>query len=281
MKVFYSPYTLTPLKAVNRLSQGDKAHGVFVKAVLKNTTLFADYFPHMTLGDRTVDEFLTDFKFQTDEYDKKVLDRLFKDETFQRLKTRTFFNHKLWAGIGELDSPVIKYKIMSLEDRNFIYALEKNVRVRLDANGLFDNETFKAFKKDIPEKYLDLIDYIEDPMQDPDWTGIEMKTARDFVAGSPADFYIYKPSCEFRPQQINVIYSSYLSSEFGKWQSYGELCLEGDLRLTHGIVTKGFYQEETNLFDGTYGTCFLPNHDAVRGLYQDLSDKNWKLLCSI
>jgi hypothetical protein len=283
MKVFYSPYRLTPLKIVNRLSSKDEKRGVFLKGTLNNEVMFADYFPHLPLGDREVDDFLQGFKFQEEEeeYDRKVLELLLKDQKFQRMKAKTFFNHQLWEGIGEIASPVVKYKIKTLNDLSFLYPLKNGIRVRLDANGLFDRESFRAFLDNIPVELRELIDYIEDPIQDTVWKEMGLPTARDFIEGNPSDFVIYKPNCEFKPPGKKVIYSSYLGADFGKWHSYAELCFEGDLSLTHGIVTEGFYQEERSIFQGSYKTCFLPDHQAVRSLYQDLAQREWKSLCSI
>ena len=61
MKVLYSLYNLTPKKKANRLSSMAKVQGVLLKGLLKDKVLFADYFPHTALGDRTVEEFLPEF----------------------------------------------------------------------------------------------------------------------------------------------------------------------------------------------------------------------------
>jgi hypothetical protein len=56
---------------------------------------------------------------------------------------------------------------------------------------------------------------------------------------------------------------------------------EGDLTLTHGIMTKGFFAEEKSLFKGTYQSGFTINQPVVQRLYTDLSDVGWKTLCTI
>lgn len=282
MKVFYSLYTLTPLKRANRLSSLDKKQGVLLKGVLGNKVTFADYFPHIPLGDRSVEQFLSEFKFQNEEYDKKVFDLLLRDYDFQNLKAKKFYNHQLWTGKEPLEAKTVKYKMLCLEDRNFLSCFEKGTRVRLDANALFNKSQFETFLKDIPSKYHSLFDYVEDPLSNKDWKGLIVPTARDFIEGDPFDFYIYKPNCEFRPTtEAKIIYSAYLGNNLGNWHAYCELATTADLSLIHGIIGQGFYEEEVNFLEGSYFNGFTPNNTIVRSIYQDASNLNWKSLCSI
>lgn len=283
MKISYSTYILHPKKKANRLSSLEQKPGVWIKGEIKNKVLFADYFPHLPLGDRTVDQFLQEFKFQDHDYDKKVFNLLLKDDEYQRIKPKKFFNHELWSGSEPLESKILKYKIKDLSDRSFIDPLKKGVKVRLDANGLFDKNTFQEFLKDIPENLHHGIDYIEDPLAEKDWENLKFKTARDFIEGSPFDFYIYKPNCEFLPslEKVKVIFSSYMGSALGNWHAYAELIKQGDLSLTHGIVTKDFYEEEYSCLDGSYENGFLADQKKVRGLYKNVYESSWKQLCSM
>lgn len=282
MKVFYSLYTLTPLKRANRLSSLDKKHGVLLKGVLGNSTTFADYFPHLPLGDRTCDQFLQEFKFQNVEYDKKVFDLLLRDLKFQDLKPKKFFNHQLWTGTESVESKILKYKILNAQDRTFMKCLENGQRLRLDANALFTASEYGEFVKDIPEKYHGQIDYIEDPTAEHDWSKLKLASARDFIQGSPFDYYIYKPNCEFKPKtEAKIIYSTYLGSDLGRWHAYSEMSEEADLNQTHGIVTTGFYQEENHFFRGSFNHGFEIDAPVVKRIYSDLSDVGWKTLCSI
>lgn len=282
MKVFYKFYELTPLKAPNRLETMKAKTGVFLKGVLGQKTLFADYFPHLPLGDRSNDEFLEQFKFQDFEYDQKVFDLLLRDEKFQNLKEKKFFNHELWSGLTEPQASVLKYKIKDQDDFTFLKCLQQGLKVRLDANGLFTRNDFFIFLEQVPSKYYPLIEYIEDPLTETDWNDLKLKTAKDFIEGNPSDFSIYKPNCEFLPKtDAPIIYSSYLGSDFGRWHAYCDLVETGDLSLTHGIITSGFYQEEKAIFTGTYRDGWNPNKKTIRSLYQDLTQSDWKLLCSM
>lgn len=282
MKVFYSLYSLTPKKAANRLSSLEVKSGVFLKAILGDKILFADYFPHLALGDRAIDEFLADFKYQKEVYDRKVFDLLLKDAHFQSFNPKPFLNHQLWSTGETLDSPVIKYKLREHEDLSFLTATQKNIKVRLDANGLFTRETIGAFLKAIPQSSLSLIEYLEDPLSENDWTDLSIACASDFIQGTPSQFTIYKPNCEFLPKTSNkIIYSSYLGSDLGRWHAACELMGQGDLNLFHGIHTPGFYFEQRDFLEGHYKTEFTANMNQVHHLYKKVAGSDWKLLCSM
>ena len=282
MKVFYSPYTLTPLKRMNRLSSMEKKHGVYLKAVLGDNIYFADYFPHQPLGDRGLDQFLAEFKFQKEIYDQKVFDLLMRDLKFQKLKPKKIFNHQLWSGSEEIISNLVKYKILHAQDRNFMIPLERGIRLRLDGNALFDRKGYFEFIKEIPEKFLPLINYIEDPLLSKDWQDLVIPTARDFIHGEPHDYHIYKPNREFKPETDCIcIYSNYLGGDLGRFHSYCELVDNGNLAYIHGVISEGFFEEEQIFHVGTYKDGFQADMILVHQMYQSVYDCNWKLLCSM
>ena len=282
MKVFYSPYILSPLKRANRLSSLDPKPGVLIKGVLGNKITFADYFPHLPLGDRSCDQFLSEFKFQQTEYDQKVFDLLLRDHTFQNIKPKKFYNHQLWTGVEQLESKIIKYKLLHSFDRSFMICLERGLRLKLDANALFNRKEYHEFLKDIPEKHHSQIEYIEDPLHEKDWSDLKVPVASDFIDGSQFDYYIYKPNCEFLTKtEAKVVFSSYLGGNLGRFHTYCDLIENGDLTLIHGIITEGFFEEEISFMRGNYSDGFLPDNESVRRIYQDASNSHWKLLCSI
>lgn len=282
MKVYYSIYTLTPLKRANRLSSMDPKPGVYLKGVLGNTVTYADYFPHLPLGDRCNEVFLEQFKYQNEEYDQKIFDFLLKDKNYQKNKIKPFKNHQLWTGVESIEAPVVKYKMTYALDRTFLTVLEKGLKLRMDANALFGENELKDFIQSIPVKYHSQIDYLEDPLKDKDWKSSTLPCARDFIEGTPFDFYIYKPNCEFLPKtDAKVIYSSYLGADLGRWHTYCEMVNAGDLNLTHGIISQGFCQEENFFYEGSYQTSFIPNMSKVHAVYQAVHDSDWKLLCSM
>jgi hypothetical protein len=282
MKVFYSPYALTPKKRANRLSDLAPKPGVYLRGTLGDKVLFADYFPHHALGDRGPEEFLGSFKFQEHAYDRKVFALLLKDADLRRSPLRAFRNHQLWSAGETPAGPVVKYKLGDPEDFAFLPLLAAGLRLRLDANGCFDRVTFRTFVDRISAAYRSLIDYVEDPAPGEDWSGFPLPTARDFIAGTPHAYVIYKPNREERPQtDAKIVVSSYLGSDLGRWHAYGELLAHGDLAETHGIVTESFYDEELPLFRGSYRETFTPDRDVARRIYRDLAARDWKLLCSM
>lgn len=282
MDIFYSTYQLTPLKRANRLSSLDPKQGVYLRAKIDGAHAYADYFPHLPLGDRSVEQFLSEFNQQKVEYDQKLLTILLNDPGYQNKAIVPFRNHQLWSGSEPLIGDVIKYKLLSPQDFSFLAALERGIKVRLDANGMFSRSSYSIFMRQIPEKYYHLIDYVEDPILDQDWSALGSPTARDFLSSNCCDYYIYKPNCEFRPDgNEKLIYSAYLGSELGSWHTYCELVDSGDLSTVHGIIGEGFYQEERGLFKGNYRQEMQPDQNVVKNIYQELELRSWKRLCTI
>lgn len=273
MNVFYRPYKLTPLKALNRFSSQGIRSGVHLKVKKRFTEHFADYFPHEILGDRPVELFLEKFKFQENEYSQKVFYFLLNEEKIRSQRPRPYQNHQLWNGQEAITTPVVKYKLRDEKDFTFLKALEKKHRMRLDANGLFGQESIKEFINQIPKELLVHIEYLEDPLIDKDWSNISLPLARDFIDGDPFKVLIHKPNCRFlKKTEKKVVFSSYMGSDLGRWHAYCELLEKGDLSEFHGINTPGLYAEErTNLL----------NEESVLDLYNELSFGEWKLLCSI
>lgn len=282
MDIFYSRYSLTPLKRPNRLSSLDEKEGVFIMASSDGVQVYADYFPHLPLGDAPVDHFLENFKDQKQEYEKKVFALLLKDKEYQKKESRTFRNHQLWTGSEVLNSGIVKYKLLSPNDIAFLEPLRRGIRIRLDANGMFTPESFKKFISLIPKEHLGLIEYIEDPIRNNQWSDLEIPTARDFLESDKYDFYVYKPNCEFKPKtDAKIIYSAYLGSELGAWHTFCEMIEDADFNLTHGIVGQGFYKEERGLFKGDFESGVYPDRNVVKNIYQELILRKWKKLCSI
>lgn len=282
MEIFFSPYKLTPLKRANRMSSLEPKEGIHLRAVINGTEVFADYFPHLPMGDRSCEQFLEEFKDQKDEYDQKLLNLLLSDKLYQKQSPIKFKNHQLWTGTEALEAKIYKYKLLSASDRTFIEILEKGMTLRLDANGMFTQATYSNFISSIPKELIPLIQYIEDPSADLDWKNLIIAGARDFIMGSPCEYYIYKPNCEFKPEtSLPIIYSCYLGGNLGSWHTYCELVQSGDLSLTHGIISQGFSQEEKNFFQGNFKDGFVPDLGVVRDIYKDLNLSAWKSLCKI
>lgn len=282
MKVFYSIYELTPLKDANRFSTPEKKTGVLLKATLNSKTFFADYFPHVPLGDRPVEQFLSEFKYQEDEYDQTVFELLLKDEKFQKMESKKIMIHQLWSAGEEIKAPVVKYKIRHHEDYAFVPLLEKGITVRLDGNALFTRDEYKKYFREIDEKLLPKIEYIEDPLHDTNWDGLHLPCAKDFIKGTPHQYLIYKPNCERPPKtEAKVIYSPYLGGNLGTWHAYSELISSGDLNVIHGMKSDGYYREEIQFLTGNFHDGFEALTSQVKKIYQDASSRNWKDLCSI
>ena len=282
MDVQYSEYELIPRKRANRLTSLDVKRGVFLRVKTDKGFAYADYFPHAVFGDRSVDQFLKEFHLQKNEYDQKILWLLTKDSEYQSFIAKDFFNHQLWTGVENLRSPVVKYKIMDQGEDFFLTLLEKDIRIRFDGNALFSREELNAFMAKIPASKIALVDYMEDPMKDKNWSNLPVKSGRDFIEGIPFDYYIYKPNAEFYPEtEAKVIFSGYMGSELGFWHAYCEMIERGDQKEIHGLVVEDFYADQKKLFLGDYRITFKPDLNVVKEIYSELERRTWKPLCSI
>lgn len=282
MEVFYSHYTITPLKRLNRTSSMEQKLGVVLKGRLNDRVTFADYFPHASFGDKGIEQFLYEFKYQKEEYDRKVFHFLNHEHAYHSIPQKVFHNHQLWTGSEDLEAKVVKYKLLRPNDDTFLDPLKRGLRVRLDANCLFNRDGIKNFITTIPPEYRSQIDYVEDPLVEKDWDNLGLKAARDLISGTPHDVHIHRPSCRFFPEnERKVIFSSYLGGELGRWHSYCELLEKGDLNEIHGIMSRGFFAEEKPILKGNYETGFSADPVVVKELYQDLYNLEWKHLSSI
>jgi len=277
MQIFYSPYELTPKRNLNRLSSLKKKKGVYLKIRRRHTNHFADFFPHVELGDEELELFLENFKFQNTEYQKKVFYFLLHEEELRIQKPQSFLNHELWDGKSALTEKVCKYKLQAPDDFSFLKIQDKSVILRLDANGCFNVENFSRFLSQIPENFLPRIEYIEDPMPLHPWPSSPISLAEDFIKDEKAQIIIHKPNARFLSNDKKNIFSSYLGSDLGLWHSYLELLKEGDLKLYHGIKTEGFYEEERGIFSSSN----MPRMDILKSFYLELENQPWKSLCSL
>lgn len=275
MKISYSLYQLSPKKKLNAMDTSSKKEGVYIQAELKGKKLFADFLPHLELGDESIDEFMENFRFQKSEYERKVFDLLLKDQSFQNLRPQMFKNHAL--GRETTIHAPIKYKVQGPDDYGFMPYLEKRRTLRLDPNGIFSRSEFDQFLKGIDPSLLKKIEYIEDPTHDGNWKDIPVKVAKDFHEGDHADIVIHKPNARFKTDNGKThIYSSYMGGALGTFHAYAELVHEGDLSLFHGLNTFGVYQEDIELFTGT--DLLTPHQENIRKVYRDLLNREWKTL---
>jgi hypothetical protein len=282
MKVYYRTYQLHPLRKANRLSDTQLKMGVHFKVQYAGGENFADYFPHLSLGDLPTEEFLDKFKFQDREYEQKIFYFLLNEHELRAQTPKTFFNHQLITDSLAPVSPILKYKLQDVDDFNFLKYLEKGFSLRLDANGLFTNDSLATFVSKIPSSLKEKIEYLEDPTKEIKWPETSLRWGRDFINGTPFEVLIHKPNCRFYVQQEKMtIFSSYMGSSLGLWHAYLEVLKLADLKLTHGLLTPQLYQEELELFSGNYQEGFSINEIAVKTLYKDLSSSSWKILCSI
>ena len=279
MKVFFSPYCLEPRNLANNQSDLKTKQGIFLRSEA-DFIGYADYFPHVEFGDQSIAEFMSTFPDFSNDYHQKILQRL--KQPLDVSESSSFKNHQLYFPGDYVESNIIKYKLISLEDTKFSALADKGITLRLDANGIFNRLGFLAFLNELSPKALESIEYIEDPSKDLNWDNGVVKLAEDFLQGSPTDFFIYKPTRSLFPEtNKRIIFSSYMSSWLGLWQDYLELIAKGDLALTHGLVTPGLYNNMEIIFTGNYREGFRPDLVKIRTLLGDFELIKWTYLCQI
>lgn len=280
MKISFHKFYLTPLRALNAKASLKTREGVFLKADDGKTLSCWEYFPHPELGDEDVDSFLEDFSSLRFLTQKKAFSRL-KDPL--DLKTpRLFLNHELFNKEILPSSKIIKYKLKGIDDLGLLPLLENGYFLRLDANGIFNEASWKFFEQMIPDKYHAQIQYVEDPLESLNWEQVSFPTARDFISGTPYKTKIYKPYREFFPQDIpEVIFSAPMGHILGTYLTYQELLNSGNLNLYHGIITPAIYESIPSIFKGNYQKGFYLNQQIVDSFFKQFSDLDWKYLCTI
>jgi hypothetical protein len=280
MKIFFNRFCLKPISALNAVESDHLREGVFLLGKNQNTTTFWEYFPHPGLGDETVDEFLAEFKLANSIFKQKALFRLMNP--LELKKNLTFLNHELYRSDSELKSKIIKFKLLNKNDFRFLKLIENGHHIRLDANGIFDRQSWTDFEHNIPKDSFPFIDYIEDPLLDLDWSNIPFKVAQDFISGEPFHVKIYKPYRELFPKVTSpIIFSSSMGHLLSTFQTYLELIHFGDLTLYHGIVTPKLYANIPALFIQTGADQFILNDEIIDSFMKDLLNLKWTHLCTI
>jgi hypothetical protein len=278
MKISFHRFKLRPKVELNYLSSTHIREGVFLKSESDKGIGYCEYFPHTELGDESVDEFLKTFKEQKTLAQKKAL-YLLDAKWIDLGVNKRFFNHQFFQKGDSAHAKIIKYKIRHKDDFGFLELLEDKHILRLDANGLFSQESWRNFFSRIPQEFIRFIDYIEDPIDDGQWKNILLPCAQDFIQGFPSHVKIFKPYREFFSQDPKrIIFSGNMGHGLSNYQSYLELVHSGDLNEFHGILTNSIYQDSSDLFSGNYNEGFLPNKSELESYIKEIASLNWTLL---
>jgi hypothetical protein len=280
MNISFHKFYLTPLRAPNARETLAPREGVFLMGQRNDNLSFWEYFPHPELGDESVDDFLKDFAGAKSTPQKKAHLRLsmpLKNKLFTN-----FLNHELFIKGSTPKASILKYKLADKTDFDFLRLVQAGHVIRLDANGIFTDETWSGFENQIPQKYFSQIEYIEDPLENCDWKVVRLPKARDFISGSPYQVKIYKPYREFYTTSAEqVIFSAPMGHVLGSYLTYLELLEHGDLKLYHGLLTPELYQEVPELFQGNFETGFNLKIKVLDDFLRELANKEWTNLCTI
>jgi len=257
VKVSFSQYSLTPKRPINAKENLNTKQGLYLKIVKGTKTYLSDYFPHVPLGDLSVDEVLKN-PFENDYFNNviKLAQLVEKDIDYH-----SFSNHGLNTDNG---SGVIKIKLIDPTSFELLDYLMRTTdcRFRLDSNASFKIQQLNSLLKDFD---LSRIEYIEDPSRDSHWNNLLIASASDFIENAHAKFKILKPNRSFENTSQEAIISSYMGSDLGRILTYKYLMLFGNLDLVHGVITPDIYDEQNQ-------HLFKPNHqldDKTEQLIKD------------
>jgi len=293
MKIFYCHYSKKSEDKLNRFEPSDIYQGVYFKSEIEPVNghqqlSYADYFPHKVFGDQPIDEFLSEFKEQKTNQQKKLFYFLQRDYCYQEKSNKslpiiTFSNHQNWDQKSPIYAKIVKCKLHTITDYHILNCEKSKLQnlksIRLDANGLFTKESFSHFFNELDPVIKNKIEYMEDPGMDLNWNHYPLPLARDFLDGFPFHVQIFKPNRsifdeEWKNNEIPIIFSSYQGSDLGHWHCYNELLDFGNINLTHGIADK------SPIFD-IENDYYCPNNLQVKKMYDELTKVSWNYLCTI
>jgi hypothetical protein len=290
-KIDYYPFTLESSKSLNHLTPANSARkAAYLR--MEHTDgrhSYAEYAPHPQLGDQPLDSFLNDITAGKSQTHFKVWQLLTDDLEYQTPKgLLTFKNHCLISAleldINLKDHSYYKIKIGPNTVLNHpSLKLPAHTRFRLDANGSFNHETYAQFRAGLKPELLPMIEYIEDPLSDLNWSAVDLPLAQDFITPTVGiiAFKIYKPNRDFFSTQNfdhnRIIFSTYQGSWLSDWHAYQELLRYGDLNQVHGLVTSDL--SHPSIFESNDYFHYCPCADRIQKNYQALANLSWRNLC--
>ena len=272
MLIDYYFYTLNPITDLNRFKPLLR-EGVFFRI---DGQYFCEYFPWHEFGDLSCDDIILQIKNNKSlpSFLKKMISL---EKNKDSIRHRSFYNHSL----DHFDvCETVKIKINNF---NFKKAeLFDTKKLRIDINNLFNMNEVIDFWRDLPQNIRSKIEYLEDPClyHPADWQrlqdeGIPIATDRNNKDNDFYHFEIYKPNIDDCPiGKKDVIYSSYMGHDLGRYHSYLELMQNGNLDLYHGIDTPNLFTDQLSLFNGLNGSLTI-NKSAIKEIYTFLRNLSW------
>lgn len=277
MGLEYSKYYLEPVRKLNALQERiSKREGVLFRL---DEIYYADYHPWIEFGDKSVDEFLS-FPDKMQYLEKFFL----LDQLRTKIEHKPFLNHIFVSpqtGFSTDEQSVLKLKCGPeyLDFSNF-----PKGKLRLDFNNTLTKNQFFDFWNSLSPDQITQIEYIEDPcfLDFEDAAKIkEMKIPIAFDRSMQMDFHkykIYKPNIDlFEAFEGDIIFSSYMGHDLGRYHCYLDLMRNGDLDLVHGIDTPGIFFGQQQLFTSSDMYRSI-SHSSLDIIYNELYDRPWTKL---
>lgn len=301
MGLSYSPYQLTATKSLNSQMNKTVRSGVLLKFSQGKEVGYADYHPWTKLGDIDIPTFLTIIKYHPEHPLTQVMKSFLRDDISwqNHIPQKSFFNHDLCLDFAELTQQkkisVIKMKIGHQIDKEQM-AIKKvtkkfpQIRLRLDANHALSLKQTLAFWNMFSPEEKTCIEYLEDPFPYHASSWRELKkyniplgldhfaeNTQD-ISPDSYDFLIFKPNIKsydsFKKNNKDMIFSSSMGHDLGRFHSYCRLLEKGDLNLYHGIHTPHIYEEQQDIFLMKENRV-TPQIGTIKKFYEELAQRKW------
>ncbi len=272
----YYRYQIKPIQKLNRYTSELGAR----EGILFNYNgCFLDYHPWTEFGDLGLDEFLA--KIKNEGITKHMRDLFSLDREKKSIVPQPFLNHTF-----NKVSKCCKLKYSSRNELiSFMAKLETGSKLRVDFNNSLSFEQSKDLWNSFTQSQRDLIEFFEDPCpESQDWgqlrkLGMRIACDRNKGISGEFDFRILKPNVDnFLGLENNLIFSSYMGHDLGRYHCYLALMRYGRLDLFHGIDTPDIFENQKNLFTDLGNNLLSLNNTAVRELYSELEELEWTSL---
>ncbi len=269
---------LVPSKQMNRFHSGLRE----ILYLRVQNSYYIEYCPWKEFGDPSINEILQFIQ------DHRTLPPFLEfllnlEKEKDTIQCSSFLNHFL----ATPDSDIAKAPVVKIKTPNSLFQLNQQIdhckSVRLDFNNYENHDELLVWANSLTQTQINKIQYIEDPSGNMAVNrqllslGLMLAADRNDYDNSIYTFDIYKPNIDGIPLNKNVIFSSYMGGDLGRYHAYLALMKYGDLRTYHGLDTPSLYQNQLQLFNVRDCHAEL-NINALEQVYSQLSEKKWQTL---
>ncbi len=305
MKIWYSPYKLTPIAALNRFKKNTRA-GFLIKIQTRSIEAgYADCHPLLEFGDPNINTLLRQYSqspllersIQLARIDGRA--REDKKSLFSRQKIKSHYtcadihslNAKTIDQIRRRGFTTIKIKVGAAPEREALYlnttVRNPSLRWRFDANGAGGDR----FLSHLDDVHLANTEFIEDPLpfREEQWTALENKYNvqcafdRPLSAGGNRNYKgirVIKPAREkTRFRRRDIITNSMdhpVGQSFAFWAAQVAVARWGEQPVDFGLMTSHLFRSNEFFNQIASPDCyFRPSEGYGVGFDHLLKRQKW------